>query len=171
MEGETVMTTTVTKQQPEAKQQPAETRKPGLRDPLALMRDEWQRFLSNFEQNGGLFTPPSFLTGISVPTLDLGETDKTLELRMDLPGMAAEDIDIQLNDNTITISGERKEEREEKGKTWQRLERHQGEFSRTVTLPCAVKNNEVSAVYRDGVLAVTLPKSAQAQTRKVAVHK
>ena len=165
------MTTTVTKQQPEAKQPPVETRKPTLRDPLALMRDEWQRFLSNFEHNGGLFTPPSFLTGISVPTLDIGETDKTLELRMDLPGMAAEDINIQLNDNTITISGERKEEKEEKGKTWQRVERHQGEFSRTVTLPCAVKNNEVSAVYRDGVLTVTLPKSAQAQTRKVAVHK
>lgn len=165
------MTTTVSKQS-ETKQQPAtEPRKPVLRDPFSLVRDEWQRFLSNFEQNGGLFNPPSFLTGISVPTLDIGETDKALELRMDLPGMAAEDINIQLNDNTITISGERKEEKEEKGKTWQRLERHQGEFSRTVTLPCAVKNNEVSALYRDGVLTVTLPKSAQAQTRKISVHK
>jgi len=170
------MTTAVTKQpgakQTETKQQLAtETRKPALRDPFSLVRDEWQRFLSNFEQNGGLFNPPSFLTGISVPTLDIGETDKALELRMDLPGMAAEDINIQLNDNTITISGEWKEEKEEKGKTWQRLERHQGEFSRTVTLPCAVKNNEVSAVYRDGVLTVTLPKSAQAQTRKISVNK
>ncbi len=170
------MTTAVTKQtgakQTETKQQPAtETRKPALRDPFSLVRDEWQRFLSNFEQNGGLFNPPSFLTGVSVPTLDIGETDKALELRMDLPGMAAEEINIQLNDNTITISGERKEEKEEKGKTWQRLERHQGEFSRTVTLPCAVKNNEVSAVYRDGVLTVTLPKSAQAQTRKISVNK
>lgn len=169
------MTTAVTKQpaakQSDTKQPAAESRKPALRDPFSLVRDEWQKFLSNFEHNGGLFNPPAFLTGVSVPTLDIGETDKALELRMDLPGMAAEEINIQLSDNTITISGERKEEKEEKGKTWQRLERHQGEFSRTVTLPCAVKNNEVSALYRDGVLTVTLPKSAQAQTRKISVHK
>lgn len=164
-------TTTAPKATTAPKQQPAEARKPALRDPLSLVRDEWQRFLANFDQNGGVFNAPSFLTGVAVPTLDIGETDKTIELRMDIPGMQAEEINIQLSDNIITISGVRKEEKEEKGKTWQRVERHQGEFSRTVTLPCAVKNSDVSAVYRDGVLTVTLPKSAQAQTRKIAVHK
>lgn len=154
------MTTTVTKQ-------PANVvRKASVRDPLGLIRDEWNRFMTNFEENGvGLFS------GMTCPTLDLGETDKSVEIRMDLPGLNSDDIDIQLSDNTITISGERKEEKEEKGKTWQRVERQMGTFSRTVTLPCAVKNSEVNATYRDGVLHVSLPKSAEAQTKKITIKK
>lgn len=158
------MTTTV------ARQQSTDTPTQPQRDPLSMVKEEWQRFLANFEKNGNLFSVPAFLSA-NVPTLDIAETDKNLELRMDLPGMRPEEIDIRLSENTITISGERKTEAQEQGKTWHRSERHLGEFSRTVTLPCAVKNADVQAHYREGVLTVTLPKLSQAQTRKINVQK
>ena len=149
-----------------SKPKPADQEGKLSHDPFGYMLDEWKRFLANFEEH-----PLNFLAAQTCPSLDLGETDKTVEIRMDLPGMNAEDINIQLTDNTITVSGERKEEKEQKGKNWYRVERQRGEFSRTLTLPCAVKNSDVSAVYREGVLHITLPKAAQAQTRKVSVQK
>ena len=86
-----------------------------------------------------------------VPALDLSETDTAIEVRMDLPGITAKDIDIQVSGNVLTVSGQRKEEKEEKGKTFHRVERRYGSFSRSVTLPCAVEESEVAAEYHDGV--------------------
>jgi HSP20 family protein len=97
------------------------------------------------------------------------ESDVALEIRMDVPGIKAKDIDIQLNGNIITISGQREEEKEEKGKTYHRIERRSGSFSRTLTLPCSVSQDEVVADYRDGVLTVTLPKSEESKAHKVKV--
>ena len=91
------------------------------------------------------------------------------EVRMDVPAMNANDFNIQVNGNTVTIGGERKEEKEEKGKTWHRLERHTGKFARTVTLPCNVNENEVAAEYNGGVFTVKLPKATNAIPKKVAV--
>lgn len=74
---------------------------------------------------------------------------------MDLPGIKSKDIDIQLNDNYLTISGQRaeeKEEKEERGRTYHRAERHSGSFSRSVTLPCEVGEDKVTAEFKDGVL-------------------
>jgi HSP20 family protein len=104
-----------------------------------------------------------------IPTLDLAETDNGLEVRMDVPGMEAKDIDIQVNANVLTVSGERKEEREEKGKTYHRVERHVGAFSRTVTLPCPVKEDAVDAQYKNGLLTIKLPKTEEAKARKITV--
>lgn len=107
--------------------------------------------------------------GYSVPSLDISETDKSVEVKLDLPGIKPKEIEIQLNGNVLTVSGERKEEQEEKGKTYHRVERRSGSFSRSITLPCAVQEDEVAAEYRDGVLTVTLPKTEEARTRKIAV--
>jgi HSP20 family protein len=107
--------------------------------------------------------------GYEVPSLDIAETDRTVEAKLDLPGVKPKEIDIQLNGNMLTVSGERKEEKDEKGKTYHRVERRCGNFSRSITLPCAVQEDEVAAEFRDGVLTITLPKTEEAKTRKIAV--
>ena len=103
------------------------------------------------------------------PSLDLSETDAALEVRMDIPGMEAKEIDIQVNGNVLTVSGERKEEREEKGKTYHRVERSVGAFSRSITLPCVVKESAVDAQYKNGILTIKLPKTEEAKSRKITV--
>lgn len=138
------------------------------RDPLLALRDELDNLFSRFsaEMDGG------WLSGRLVPSLDLSETDGNIEIRMDLPGIKPEDVDIQATENTITIKGERKEEKEEKpgeGRSYHRVERRSGSFLRTVTLPCQVNQDKIDATYKDGVLTITLPKTEAARTKKIKV--
>lgn len=134
--------------------------------PLAALQEEFGELASTLLADVGEMWPLSRV----VPSLDLSETDSAVEVRMDLPGIKPEEIDIHLTDNTLTVSGERKEEKEEKGKTFHRVERRQGSFSRTVTLPCCVDDAKVDAQYKDGVLTIKMPKSEEARARKVKVH-
>lgn len=108
-------------------------------------------------------------TQLLAPPLDMVESDDAISLRMDLPGIDAKDIDIQVSGNQITISGERKEENEEQSETYHRIERRTGRFARAVMLPCAVQEDKVEARYLDGVLRVTLPKTAEATSRHIVV--
>jgi HSP20 family protein len=101
--------------------------------------------------------------------LDLAETENAFELRLDAPAMKVTDFDIDVNGNMVTIRGERKEEKEEKGKTWHRVERRTGRFARTVTLPCNIAADEVAAEYTGGVLTVKLPKTEEARPKKITV--
>ena len=111
----------------------------------------------------------SWWSGDFNPSLDLAETDNAFEVRVDVPGMESKDIDIEVNGNIVTIRGERKEEKEEKGKNYHRMERRHGTFSRTLTLPCNVNEDEVAAAYTNGVLTVTLPKREDVAPKKVSV--
>jgi HSP20 family protein len=90
---------------------------------------------------------------------------------MDLPGVAGKDIEISVDNNLLTIRGERKEEKEEGDKTKQyhRIERRFGSFSRSLPLPCAVNEAEAGAEFKEGVLTVTLPKSESVKPRKITV--
>ncbi|MCA8960686.1 MAG: Hsp20/alpha crystallin family protein [Planctomycetes bacterium] len=103
------------------------------------------------------------------PSLDMSETDNEIEVKLDLPGMKSDDISIQLNHNLLIVSGERKEEKEEKNKSYHRVERRSGFFSRTVTLPCEVKEEAVEAKYKDGVLTIALPKGETAKSKKIKI--
>ncbi len=132
--------------------------------PLENIREEMEEFISRTFGDGA----ESWGVRV-VPSLDLSETDSALEVRMDVPGMESKDIDIQVNGNLLTISGERKEEREEKGKTYHRLERRVGSFSRSVTLPCPVQENAVDAQYKNGILTIKLPKTDEAKAHKITV--
>jgi HSP20 family protein len=135
------------------------------RGPLEGIREEMEDLFSRtFGEGTDLFAVDRI-----TPSLDLAETDGALEVRMDIPGMEAKDIDIQVNANVLTVSGERKEEREEKGKTYHRVERRVGAFSRSVTLPCPVKEDAVDAQYRSGILTIKLPKTEEAKARKITV--
>ena len=143
------------------------TRSPrGLFSPLAHgLREEMEELMSRFwgtEEDG-------WALGRMTPSVDVTESEAALEARVDLPGVKPDEIDISLAGNLLTISGERKEEEEEKGKTYHRIERRSGSFSRCVSLPCAVQEDEVAAEYRDGVLIVTMPKTDEAKSHKIKV--
>ena len=135
------------------------------RDPFTALREEMNDLRAQLAGDG----KEDWLAGAMAPALDMAETDTAIDVRMDLPGITAKDIDIQVNGNVLTVSGDRKEEQEEKGKTFHRIERSYGSFSRTVTLPCAVNESEVAAEYKDGVLMVKLPKSEESKARKIKV--
>lgn len=136
-----------------------------ITDPFSAMRQEMNELMANlWAGNGnGLST-----RGFS-PPLNVAEKDESFELQMDIPGFAAKDIDVQVQGNSVTLSGTREEEKEEKGKTFHRIERSSGTFSRTVTLPCAVNEKEIAAEYTNGVLSVVLPKSEEARPKKISV--
>ena len=102
-------------------------------------------------------------------SMDVAETEKAVEVRLDLPGANVEDIDIQIDGGVLTIRGERKEEEEDKKRQYHRIERRYGSFARSVTLPCSVREDEAAADYKDGVLTVVLPKAEEAQARKIKV--
>jgi HSP20 family protein len=135
------------------------------REPFQALQQEMDDLIHRFSAGWNA----DWAGGVSVPSIDLTETDKTIEVRMDLPGVKAEEIDIEVSGNTLRVSGERKEEKEEKGKTYHRVERYSGSFARSVTLPCAVKEDKVSAQCHDGVLTISLPKTEEAKTHKIKV--
>jgi HSP20 family protein len=134
-------------------------------DPLTALQEEMNQLRARLfgERQEGWFT------GTIVPELDLSETETAIEVRMDVPGVTAKDIDIQVSGNVLMVSGERKEEKEEKGKTFHRVERRYGNFSRSITLPCPVVESEVAAEYHDGVLTVKLPKTEESKAHKIKV--
>ncbi|MCA9048620.1 MAG: Hsp20/alpha crystallin family protein [Planctomycetaceae bacterium] len=134
-------------------------------DPFSLLRQEMNDWLSNFwAGNAGALMKSEF-----APALDVVEKDNCFELKVDIPGCRPEELDVQVHGNVVTVSGSRKEEKEEKGATFHRVERSSGSFSRTITLPCAINEKEVAAEYTNGVLAVVLPKSEEARPRKVSI--
>src|SRR4051794_5887784 len=104
-----------------------------------------------------------------VPEMDLVETDDHYLLRADLPGMKQEDVAIEFNDGTLTISGERKHEYERKEKGFFRLERSFGKFSRSLTLPDGVDPDKISAEFHEGVLDVKVPKPEARKPRRIEV--
>jgi HSP20 family protein len=137
----------------------------GYADPFSSFRAEMDDLISRFWGGDGKTRDSQSL----MAAVDVSETENAFEIRMDVPGMAAKDFDIQVQGNIVTLSGKRQEEKEEKGKTFHRIERHSGSFSRTVTLPCDVNEDEVAAQYSDGVLSLTLPKSEKSRVKKIAV--
>jgi HSP20 family protein len=106
-----------------------------------------------------------------IPAMDLVETDDHLVLRGDLPGVTEDDVDIEIKDNVLTISGERKAEHDERGEGYHRVERSFGSFSRSLTLPQGIEPDRVEAKFENGVLEVQIPKPAEAKPTRVQIGK
>ena len=100
------------------------------------------------------------------PHLDVGETETAIEVKADLPGMEKKDIEIALDGDLLIIRGERHEEKETKDKRYHAIERRSGSFYRALRLPVAVVEDKIEAVFKDGVLTLTLPK-AEVEEKKV----
>jgi HSP20 family protein len=103
------------------------------------------------------------------PAMDLLETEDHFVLRADLPGLREEDVAIELEDNVLTVSGERKADHEENGEGFYRVERAFGSFSRSLTLPRGIDAEAVNAGFTNGVLEVRIPKPEQRKPRKIAI--
>jgi HSP20 family protein len=106
-----------------------------------------------------------------IPAMDLVETEDHLVLRGDLPGMTEDDVDIEIKDNVLTVSGERKSESEDKREGYHRVERSFGGFSRSLTLPQGIDPERVDAKFENGVLEVQIPKPAEAKPTRVQIGK
>jgi HSP20 family protein len=107
------------------------------------------------------------------PAVDIVEKEKTYEVTAELPGMDESNIDVKFTDGTLTIKGEKKEEKEEKKKDYYLSERRYGSFQRSFSVPDGVDADKIEANFKNGVLTVTLPKTAEAQKseKKIAIKK
>jgi HSP20 family protein len=103
------------------------------------------------------------------PAIDISEDENTITVKAELPGCKAEDVDISVQGNTLTISGEKKHEEEKKEKGYYFAERSYGSFRRDLTLSSEVDASKIEAACKDGVLTITLPKSEKAKAIKVKV--
>jgi HSP20 family protein len=104
-----------------------------------------------------------------VPAMDLVEADDHFVLKADLPGMGEDDVNIEIRDNALTVSGERKAEHETRERGWYRVERSFGRFSRSLTLPEGVNPDAVEASFDRGVLEVRIPKPEERKPRRVSI--
>jgi HSP20 family protein len=105
------------------------------------------------------------------PPVDIYENDKhEIVLRAELPGLKREDLDIRVENNTLTLRGERKHDTEVKQESYHRVERSYGSFSRSFSLPATVNTEKVSATFTDGVLTITLPMRDEAKPRQIQVQ-
>ncbi|HVS14281.1 MAG TPA: Hsp20/alpha crystallin family protein [Thermoanaerobaculia bacterium] len=103
------------------------------------------------------------------PAVDLSQTPERFLIKVDLPGMTKEDIDLTVENQTLTLTGERRFENSEESETFSRVERSYGKFSRTFQLPNNVDTVKVKAQFADGVLTVTIPKSEEGKSRTVSI--
>jgi HSP20 family protein len=115
--------------------------------------------------------PEDALTTTSfAPPVDIYEDEHDITLKMEVPGIDESDIDVRIENNTLTIHGERKIEKDEKEENFRRVERQYGSFTRSFTLPSSVDTGQVSAHYDKGVLKINLAKRAEAKPKQIKVN-
>jgi HSP20 family protein len=143
---------------------------------MTIVRWEPMRELTSLQSEmnrlfNTVFDTPQATGGMRrwVPAMDLVETKDHFVLRADLPGLAEEDVKIEVEDHLLTVSGERKAEHEEREEGFYRMERAFGSFSRSLTLPKGVNADAVSASFDRGVLEVRIPKPEQAKPRRISI--
>jgi len=134
---------------------------------LTDLRDEIDRL---FEAPLAELARTSQLLSGWTPALDLYEDKDNLFVKMELPGMKREDIEVSLHEGSLSISGERKSEQKHEDAEVYRAERFFGRFQRTVALPTPVAADKVKAEYKDGILSITLPKTEEAKPKHINVN-
>lgn len=107
--------------------------------------------------------------GKFLPEVNMVETEKAVEVTAELPGMKPEEVKVEIREGALWITGEKKEEKEEKGKTFHRIERRAGTFRRVLQLPVEVKEKDVEARYAEGVLKVILPKAERVAPKQIEI--
>ena len=142
----------------------------GLANPLSTFRQEMDKLVESFF---GEFDFHSFgrRSVTFMPQVDVADAGKEIKVSVELPGLDDKDIEVSLTKETLTIKGEKREEKEEKGKDYYRSERSFGSFTRTIPLPFEIDAEKAEASFKKGVLTVSLPKTKRviSETKKVAI--
>jgi HSP20 family protein len=138
-----------------------------LTSDLSHIQREMNRMLDTFFR-GGVADDGSFGSFWS-PPVDVREREDTYLVEVELPGLTKDDVKITMENNILTILGEKKQEKEEKRGDYHRSERVYGSFQRSFTLPSSVKNDKIEAQYKNGILTVTLPKVEEAKPKAIEV--
>ena len=136
-------------------------------NPFLSLQNEIDRLFDNFSR--GFPTLGNGMSNVTLPTMDVAETDKDIEITAELPGLEEKDVQINVADNVLTIRGEKKAEKEQKDKNYRLVERSYGSFERSLELPDGVNVDAIKASIDKGVLKVVVPKPVPAQVKKVEV--
>lgn len=131
---------------------------------LTRFQDEMNRLVEGFFPRAHFRAFPDW-----EPSVDVVETPETIVVKAEVPGIEAKDIDISVSGDILTLKGEKKEEREEKGKTWYRREIRSGGFTRSIQLPMTVDTARIEAEERAGMITITLPKVEAAKPKKIPI--
>jgi HSP20 family protein len=134
-------------------------------NPFTFLQHEIDRLFDGLARNFPTISP----TTATLPSMDVSETDKVLEITAELPGLEQKDVQLNITDNLLTIRGEKKSEREEKNKDYHLVERSFGSFARSVELPVGVKPEDITAEIAKGVLRVTVQKPAPKQAKQIEI--
>jgi HSP20 family protein len=136
-------------------------------DILSMQREINRMFDSFFR--GGAQDDDSLFSAWT-PPVDVAEHDDAYEVKVELPGVSKDDVKITMQNNILTIRGEKKQESESKNSGYHRMERTYGAFQRSFTLPSSVRADKVDAAYKDGILTITLPKAEEAKPKQIEVR-
>jgi len=131
------------------------------------MRSEMYRMWDSFFEEKPGIKMEEF--GEWIPALDLSETKNELVAKAEIPGVDPKDIDISLNNDILTVQGEKKQEKEEKDENYHFVERTYGAFTRSIRLPKDVQGDKIKASYKEGVLRIALPKSEDAKKKEIKI--
>jgi len=134
---------------------------------LVSIQDEMNRLFDDFF--GRPLARTEWTEGVWSPTVDISEDKDNVIIRAEMPGTKKEDVNISIQDNVLTLKGEKKQEKEEKDKNYHRVERSYGSFCRSFQLPTSVKTDKIKANYRDGVLNITLPKTEEVKPKQIPI--
>jgi HSP20 family protein len=139
-------------------------------DPFREFNTLQDRMHRLFRDSFGEGNEEALTTTAFAPPVDVYEDEKSVTLKIEVPGIDEKDIDVRIENNTLTVHGERKFEKDEKEENYRRVERQYGSFTRSFTLPNTVDTENVSATYDKGVLIVKLAKKAEAQPKQIKVN-
>lgn len=132
---------------------------------VSSLQDEVERMFQAALGERGMATAGAF-----TPALDVEESDEQFTIHIELPGVAADEVEVSLEESVLTIAGERRFYQEKDAEGFRRIERHFGRFHRAVRLPDRVDADQVKAAYRDGMLTVVVPKAEEAKPRRIHVE-
>jgi HSP20 family protein len=135
---------------------------------FSTLQDRMNRLFRESYNDAG--KDDSLTTSSFAPAVDVYEDEHKVALKIEVPGIDEKDIDVRVENNTLTVHGERKIEKEEKEENYRRVERQYGSFTRSFNLPQTVDTENVSATYDKGVLKISLPKKAEAKPKQIKVH-
>jgi HSP20 family protein len=134
---------------------------------MVSIQDEMNKLFDDFF--GRPLVRTEWTEGVWSPSVDVSEDKDNVIIKAEMPGVSKDDVRISVQDNVLTLKGEKKQEKEEKDKNYHRTERSYGSFCRSFQLPTTVKTDKIKASYKGGVLSVTLPKTEEVKPKEIPI--